>query len=358
MSDDRSNKRLKKEQPDASGVDASDARDVRIDALEHENAHIRQQLLRSDAEVARQQQLQVNHGALADNTFEVVNFSRLDTSLVTHIVSFVGTSRELINLALTCKSFGWNQPRLSGLEWSLTEEVARQAVQSGRNDIEGARITLPQYTRGTTTWLSILRESEHPLKFDTLLGRCIGHANEDKSSVRCRNSESLSTAVANNYVMVSGIHYTEFYIYAGLNAAHYYIGIVRPMPNLDPARFANDSFTFFKPSLRDDFLVGRTEEWGSGNVHVCYYSTYAGRMGWTNWDDDENYDLVWEGAEGSDTGDTVGMLLNLNEGTLAVYKNNRRLGVMKDGLSGSYCWCATIPGGEVVAIRKGKAPKA
>ncbi|EJK70528.1 hypothetical protein THAOC_08102, partial [Thalassiosira oceanica] len=41
----------------------------------------------------------------------------------------------------------------------------------------------------------------------------------------------------------------------------------------------------------------------------------------------------WEGNERSTTGDTIGMLLeDLDEGTLTVYKNNRRLGVMENRL--------------------------
>ena len=57
------------------------------------------------------------------------------------------------------------------------------------------------------------------------------------------------------------------------------------------------------------------------------------------------------------TGDTVGMLLNLDEGTLIVYKNNRRLGVMKDGLSGSYCWYVTVDGIDKVAIKEAQIPR-
>ena len=40
----------------------------------------------------------------------------------------------------------------------------------------------------------------------------------------------------------------------------------------------------------------------------------------------------------------VGLLLDLDEGTLSVYKNGRRLGTMKDGLSGEYCWLMSIQG--------------
>ncbi|EJK57235.1 hypothetical protein THAOC_22747, partial [Thalassiosira oceanica] len=170
MADDQSNKRPK----NGPGASCGDARDARIDVLEYEILSLRQQLRRSDAEVARlRQQLQWRQGS--HETLPVitppstVDISRLDTGLVAQVVSFVGTSRELLNLALTCKSFGWQQPA-SGLDLSLVDEVARGAVCSWRNDIDGVRITLPSHIKCTTTWLSVLHEHEHPLKFDTLLG--------------------------------------------------------------------------------------------------------------------------------------------------------------------------------------------
>ncbi|EJK47919.1 hypothetical protein THAOC_33325, partial [Thalassiosira oceanica] len=163
------------------------------------------------------------------------DLSRLDSDLITQVASFVGTSRELLDLALTCKSFGWQQPG-SALNWSLAEEVARQAVCSAQHDIEGVRITLPQYARGRTTWLSILHESEDPLKFDTLLGRGMEHENSRRNAVRASNvAGSSGTAIASNYVMVSGIHYAEYLV-----SRHSLIGVVRPVPNLDPARFSNE----------------------------------------------------------------------------------------------------------------------
>ena len=199
---------------------------------------------------------------------------------------------------------------------------------------------------------NLSRDSEEPLKFDTLLGRDIEHANERRTSVRA--SDGFSAAVASNYVMVSGIHYAEFHIAEGLP----WIGIVRPIPNLDPARYANEDFYFFEPSFYDDFLAARTDEWGSGNVHVCQYVTLTGgRMSWTNWAGEEQLVADWEGMEGYRTSQILGMLLEMNEGTLAVYKDNRRLGVMKDGLSGPYCWLATLLG-STVAIKRCEPPRA
>jgi len=62
--------------------------------------------------------------------------------------------------------------------------------------------------------------------------------------------------------------------------------------------------------------------------------------------------------EDCNTGDVIGMLLNLEEGTLTVYKNNRRLGVMKDGLSGLYCWYTSVWGGAAVTLKREEAPRA
>ena len=87
----------------------------------------------------------------------MVDLSCVDASIAIQISSFVGVSScELLNLALTCKSFGWREST-STLDWSVVEEVARQAVYS-RTSTNAERI--PQYDSGTTTWLSILRRLE------------------------------------------------------------------------------------------------------------------------------------------------------------------------------------------------------
>lgn len=53
---------------------------------------------------------------------------------------------------------------------------------------------------------------------------------------------------------------------------------------------------------------------------------------------------------------SVGLLLDLDAGTLTVYKN----GVMKDGLSGEYCWLMSVQGASnstAVQIKRGYIPK-
>ncbi|EJK57016.1 hypothetical protein THAOC_22988 [Thalassiosira oceanica] len=80
-------------------------------------------------------------------------------------------------------------------------------------------------------------------------------------------------------------------------------------------------------------------------------------MNWINWDDQGKDWEDWEGREGCKTGDTIRMLpLNLVKGTLTVYKNNCHLGLMKDGLSGPYCWYASVSRGAArVSIHRNSA---
>ena len=50
----------------------------------------------------------------------------------------------------------------------------------------------------------------------------------------------------------------------------------------------------------------------------------------------------WEGMQSARMGDRVGLLLDLDQGSMTVYKNGERLGVMVSGLSGEYCWAVVL----------------
>ncbi|EJK48349.1 hypothetical protein THAOC_32863, partial [Thalassiosira oceanica] len=82
----------------------------------------------------------------------------------------------------------------------------------------------------------------------------------------------------------------------------------------------------------------RTAKWGDSDIHCCSYDCNDGLCRRTDWDANVTGD-EWHGREGLDESGTIGLLLDLDEGTLSVFKNNRRLGVMKGGgLGGEYCW--------------------
>ena len=126
--------------------------------------------------------------------------------------------------------------------------------------------------------------------------------------------------------------------------------LVRLQTKIDTFSLANENYP--------DFLAQRSDEWGVGDVHACEYFCGSGTMSWTDWEDGVPHEDNWEGMETCSSGDTIGMLLNLDEGTLTVYKNNRRLGVMKDGLSESYCWYVSASAGDAITIKRGEPPVA
>ena len=341
MADHGGGKRVKT--ADEDDINAEFLRRRNVD-LESENAHMRSQIV----QLRRCGRLsEGNHEALPV-VAATVDLSRIDSSIVSQVCSLLGKSRELFNLTLTCKSFGWCQPtrQLSTLNLSLVEEVAHQAVCSTATAAE--MCCLPAYVSGTTSWLSILHRYEHLLMFDVLMGGDIEHQNGDKTTVQATCDDRYCAAVSSSYPMTSGTHYSEFEIIAGVP----YIGIVRPMPGLD----TEGNYPFHREFYRD-FLAQRSEDWGDSTVHACEYLSQNGKMYWTNWGDEDNWGLDWEGRESCRTGDTVGLLLNLDKGTLTVYKNNRRLGLMKNDLNGSYCWFVTLFDDDTVALKKGKLPR-
>ena len=65
----------------------------------------------------------------------------------------------------------------------------------------------------------------------------------------------------------------------------------------------------------------------------------------------------WEGIQNArEEGDRIGMLLDLDQGTMTVYLNDERLGVMATGLSGEYCWAVTMYRGSSARIAAAPAP--
>ena len=91
-----------------------------------------------------------------------------------------------------------------------------------------------------------------------------------------------------------------------------------------------------------------------GEQHVdghSFYFTYSGsRYPGAN---------VWEGKQTArEQGDRIGMLLDLDQGSMTVWKNDEKLGVTQaEGLSGPLCWAVSMYGqGESARIEPAPAP--
>ena len=82
--------------------------------------------------------------------------------------------------------------------------------------------------------------------------------------------------------------------------------------------------------------------------HCFYYTTNGRRWPGQN---------AWEGMQGArEQGDCIGMLLDLDQGSMTVWKNGVVLGVMQpEGLSGPLCWGVSLFS-EGESARIGSAP--
>ena len=277
-----------------------------------------------------------------------IDLSRVDPSLVAHVASFLGLSRELLSMALTCKAFGWRPPSASSSLGgsSLVEEAARQFLVNQLQPRDVERNLLPQYGNDTIAWLTILYELERlrlPLKFSKFVGCGMEHSGSESIVTSSSLDDYVISTALTDYVMKRGVHYASFKLISDRNAAELIVGVARPFRDFD---FVNEKkgFDMFDDRHFGNLLAQQTDAW-VGNVHYCQFHCTHGSTDWTDLqgykeEDDEGH---WGGRCGA--GDIVGLLVDLNEGTLTVYKNGDRLGVAKDGLAGEYCFFSALCNG-------------
>lgn len=219
------------------------------------------------------------------------------------------------------------------------------------------RRALPR--REGETWVELLVQLEglrRPLEFDAL--------NVDASSrVGGRSAFHFGATrhgfAKSPHAMRAGRHYAVFSIRHDRGAAQdgepedVEFGIIRPVPDglwRGPSCGGNRQRPFdpFQCSRerREELLSSRTARWGTSDVHCCTYHASSGFCYSTTWSStlaDGSSHHNWQGREALEGQEKVaGLLLDLDDGTLAVYKNGRRLGVMQKGLSGEYCWMMQV----------------
>ena len=258
-------------------------------------------------------------------------------------------ARDLCQVSLTCKTLGGKQAAYSGL--SLVEDTARRMFECAsvwewsclkKYDDEG--------------WIELYRHLlmlRSKLTFDQLVGGNIQYG-DDQSIVRASNDTWMSsTALCSDHVMRSGRHFSVFTQDNGsLGIVSASIGIVRPV-QIDRSDFDDGELDNFCPSMARlwGYLRGkRTERWGASNVHCC--NTTSGRFYWSDWTTDKPSRSI----AGFQHGAPIGLLLDLDEGTLSLYQNGQMLATLEDGLSGEYCWYVVKSGDDSVTIERRSAP--
>ena len=162
------------------------------------------------------------------------------------------------------------------------------------------------------------------LQVPLLFGRAHPHITlTENGAVATRNHGGAYRSAASTVVMRSGHHFAQFTVLRGVDMM---FGVIRP--GWDVEGVVNAA------------------------VHTdghCFYDTYSGLRFPGN--------KHWEGSQpAKGQRDRIGMLLDLDQGIMTVWKNGVRLEVMvAEGLSGPLCWAVSMYNGTGARIESAPA---
>jgi hypothetical protein len=184
-------------------------------------------------------------------------------------------------------------------------------------------------SRGRESWLGLMWEVEQLRR-----AAAFGRAQEPitlpaADGTLARRSDGPGAAIASStVVMRAGRHYAQFTLAAGArDEIDISVGVIR----------AGTQHRLRRDSLGDNFTV----------EDDCFMETYDGSRFPSAPGVDQLSSHVgnrdWEGRQAAkEVGDRIGMLLDLDQGRMTVYKNDERLGVMASGLSGEFLWAVAL----------------
>jgi len=195
--------------------------------------------------------------------------------------------------------------------WSIAEEAARRWIASCSINERG---WVPR--RGRECWLGLMWEVQ-VLRRDVVLSRhheFIAVTGRGERAHRLPKGGYTWRDVASKVVMRGGRHFLQF-----IGGHNQFFGVIRPSWDVE----------------------------GEGSAHRadghCFYYTYYGHRWPAPIGSDGAKRFVgseWDGyQDAKEEGDRIGLLLDLDEGTMTVYKNDERLGVMATGLTIGEGWC-------------------
>ncbi|EJK43650.1 hypothetical protein THAOC_37884, partial [Thalassiosira oceanica] len=259
------------------------------------------------------------------NAFKRQKVATVESALfnpdVVFLLAALLEARDLCQVSLTCKTLGGKRANaVDGL--SLVEEAARRLFECAS---AWERSCLPKYPG--EGWIELT-------------------ARRNRSSGLSLANVCRSSALCSNHVMRVGKH---FAVFTGRGS----ISVIRPV-QIKTSDFGEGELNDFSPTIRNFWeyqLRQRTARWTDSNVHCCDVSIHGDSF-WDDWASNHPSMTI----DGFQRNTPIGLLLDLDEGTLSLYQNGQKVATLKDGLSGEYCWYATVWGAASVSIKRGLAP--
>jgi hypothetical protein len=209
---------------------------------------------------------------------------------------------------------------------SIPEEAARRWVlRCSEQEREWVSF------RTTERWLCLMHEVE-VLRLPLAFGRV--HASvtlTENGAVATKGGRFDALSAASKVVMRSGRHFAQFTV---LGEYTVLAGVIRPGWDVSP-----------EGGVRG--CAGPPED---VDGH-CFFSNNEGRC-YPGFGYPKGYETYyinfwrWEGMQPArEPGDCIGMLLDLDQGSMTVWKNGEQLGVMVvEGLTGPLCWAVSMQG--------------
>lgn len=190
------------------------------------------------------------------------------------------------------------------------------------------------------SWLRRYSELLHlrrPLVFDRLYGDLRHIQRNDCSKVVASGVMGPHAAVCTS-PMRAGVHVAAFTI-TGKGVVG--VGVLRQIKGMGPVT-EGDAVPVKRAGsyyrlLRETYDTSADD---AGGVKICTFNCTKGDGTWSN--GRVSGGIPFHRGEAVTVNDVVGLRLNLDRGTLTVYKNGRRLGALKKGLTGEYWWCVYL----------------
>ena len=277
-------------------------------------------------------------GAKRQRVATAVESALANIDVVSQLAAFLGAD-DLCQVKATCKALGSANDGAAFNGLSMAEEAARRVYESASDE---EKAMLPRYDG--ESWMELY----HHL----LMLQGVEYQGDDQAVVRQAKVGKylMSHAICGNHIMRSGKHWATF-TSSSCFELNQSVGVIRPLPGWEKRgldSFHPSGYNPTSPQLQRE----RTNRWG-GDVHYCWFNTKTGSCYWSDWEVDATK-TNWEGYENySEDCLTLGMLLDLVNGTLSLYQDGQRLGTLKDGLAGEYCWIAGFWSNGVVSIQRG-----